>query len=169
MNGAEAMRASFAGAHNWYNGTVADVTEEQSKSLPPGVVHPIGELAAHILNTEDSMIAMAKAQPTIWESEGWGAKLGIDTMFMHGGSNEVARATRVNVADLAEYGQKVFANTDAYLASLTDADLDREIEVLGSKMKAGDFLGGILLGNTYAHVGEISALKGLHGAKGYPF
>jgi len=36
-------------------------------------------------------------------------------------------------------------------------------------MSMGTFLTTLLLGNTYAHMGEISALKGLLGSKGYPF
>lgn len=167
MNGVQAMQAAFAGAHNWFSGTVADVSDEQSKSVPPGVVHPIGELAAHVLHTEDGILAMIQGKPPIWEAEGYGAKLGLAMMAMH--DTMGARSYMVNVGDLAEYQQKVFASTNAYVASLTEADLDGEIELFGSKHKLGDFLTGILLGNTYVHTGEISALKGLHGAKGYPF
>ncbi|MFN8638296.1 MAG: DinB family protein [Dehalococcoidia bacterium] len=167
MNGPQAFAAAFAGGHMSFNGTVADVTEEQAKSLPPGVVHPIGELVAHVLHTEDVMINQLQGKPPIWESEAWGSRLGLGMMALH--DRETARAYQATPAQLAEYGQKVFANTDAYLAGLTDADLDREVNVIGRPQKVGEVLGGLVLGNTYAHTGEISALKGLHGAKGYPF
>jgi hypothetical protein len=36
-------------------------------------------------------------------------------------------------------------------------------------MTVYDVLSNFLVGNTLAHTGEISALKGLQGAKGYPF
>ncbi|MGE0228798.1 MAG: DinB family protein [Dehalococcoidia bacterium] len=167
MNGVQAFQASFGGAHNWFNGTVADVTEEQATSVPAGVAHPIGELAAHVLHSEDGAISMVTGEPTIWEAEGYGQKLGIEFVFSQ--DHEVARALRTTPAQLSEYAQKVFARTDAYLASLTDADLDREVNAFGQMMPLGQFLGAVLLGNTYAHTGEISALKGLHSAKGYPF
>jgi hypothetical protein len=167
MNAVQAFQAASACAHNWYSGTVADVTDEQATSVPAGVAHPIGELAAHILHSEDSAVAMATRKPPIWESQGYGERLGIQFVFSQ--DHAVARALKTSPAALAEYGAKVFANTDACLASLGDADLDREMDVFGQNMSVGAFLGGVLLGNTDAHVGEISALKGLHGAKGSPF
>ncbi len=36
-------------------------------------------------------------------------------------------------------------------------------------MKVADALSNALIGNNLAHTGEISALKGLQGAKGYQF
>lgn len=36
-------------------------------------------------------------------------------------------------------------------------------------MPLGQFLTGFVIANTYAHTGEIPALKGLQSAKGYPF
>ncbi|MSQ15433.1 MAG: hypothetical protein EXR50_06175 [Dehalococcoidia bacterium] len=74
---------------------------------------------------------------------------------------------------MAEYAKVVFANTDSFLGSLKDSDLEREIDLLQfgfpNNMTMGAFLGQMLLGNTYAHTGEISALKGVMSMKGYPF
>ena len=170
MNGVEVFRTAFGGAHNWFNGTVADVSDAQANSVPPGIVHPIGELAAHILHSEDGLLSVIRGTRPIWETDGYGDKLGLAMMM--GQDNEVARAYRVSPAQLTEYASKVFAQTDAYLASLTDADLDREVDLTPAgmgKMPLAAFLATALLGNTYAHTGEISALKGLHGEKGYPF
>ena len=55
----------------WYEATIADVTAEQANHLPPGVPHPIGELAAHILHTEDGMINMViLGKQMVWERDG---------------------------------------------------------------------------------------------------
>ena len=65
-----------------------------------------------------------------------------------------------------------FAKTDAYLGSLTDADLERELDLTAmgfGKLSLGALLGTAVLANTFAHTGEISALKGIQGSKGYPF
>jgi hypothetical protein len=74
---------------------------------------------------------------------------------------------------MSKYAEAVFANTDAFLDSLKDSDLEREVELvqfgLPNNMSLGTFLTTMLLGNTYAHTGEISSLKGWQGAKGYPF
>lgn len=74
---------------------------------------------------------------------------------------------------MAGYGRKVFENTEAFLTSLKDGDLDRELNLkqfgFPMDMTVGNFLSRMVLGNTYAHTGEISALKGTMGLKGYPF
>lgn len=171
MESIQAVKTAFAGAQGWYQGTVADVSAEQANAVPPGVTHPIGELMAHILHSIDGLVNMfCRGQQSLWEREGWGAKLGVPMML--GQETESARAFRVDPVQLTDYGNAVFAELQAYLDTLAPSDLDREIDMTAAglgKMPLGAFLLNPLLGNTFAHTGEISALKGLHGAKGYPF
>jgi hypothetical protein len=156
----------------WFQGTVADVTDEQANALPPGVAHPIGWLMAHIIQAEDFMInQVIRGKPPIWESEGWKDKVGGEMML--GESTEAARAYKCKVPEMKAYGEAVFANTNTTLGSLKEADLERELNLvpLGfpSNMSMGVFLTTMLVGNTYAHTGEISSLKGSLGKQGYPF
>jgi hypothetical protein len=172
MDGVASIRSAFAGAHDWYRGTVADVGPEQANHLPPGACHPIGALMAHILHSEDFMLNTAvRGEPTLWERDGWGAKLGGEMLLAQEAS--VSRAYTCDPQKLAEYAEAVFANTDAVLGGLTDAELDRELSLVRfgfpQDMSLGAFLTRMLLGNTYAHTGEISALKGCLSMKGYPF
>jgi hypothetical protein len=169
MNGIQTVIAAVKASHDWFNGTVADVTHPQAIALPAGVTHPIGELITHILNSEDGTIhSMAQGKPTIWERDGWGKKLGVANMMFH--DNRGARAFKVDPASLVDYQKAVQAATVKYLGGLKDADLDRLVDAgpLGKVPLGGLLLNG-MVGNTFAHTGEISALKGLHGAKGYPF
>src|SRR5439155_21895298 len=77
MDGVAVLRSAFAGAHGWSLGTVADVGAEQANTGRPGIAPPIGALIAHILHTEDFMFNTAvRDQATLWERDGWGAKLG---------------------------------------------------------------------------------------------
>jgi hypothetical protein len=155
----------------WFDGTVADVTQEHADHVPEGVAHPIGELIAHVLHTEDFMVNTAiLGKPTLWESAGWGERLGVPMVV--GQETAAARAYRADKAALLEYGSAVHEATRAYLSSLTDADLDRELDLthIGmDKYSLGHFLTTMVLGNNFAHTGEISALKGTLGLKGYPF
>lgn len=167
----QTIRDAFDGSHNWYQGTVADVTEEQAHALPPGTAHPIGALALHILNSEDAMInGSVLGQQPIWFRDGWGEKLGVPALLRQ--DNETARGVRVTPAALQEYAQAVYANTAEFFGGLTPADLDERMIDMGGgmdPMPLGKFLTQALLGNNYAHTGEISALKGVLGSKGYPF
>jgi hypothetical protein len=170
VNAVDVLRAAFGGAHHWYEGTVADVTAEQANHLPPGIAHPIGSQMAHILHSEDTLVGMLNGQPTLWESQGWGEKLGLPMLGTQ--TTEGSRAFRCDPSQLSDYGRAVFARTDDYLASLSPEDLDRPLDLSSwgiGTIPVGQFLTTMLLGNTYAHTGEISALKGTMGLKGYPF
>ena len=170
MNAIEVLRSAFGGAHHWYNGTVAGLTAEQANAVPAGIAHPIGSQMAHLLHSEDGMIGMLAGQPPLWESQGWGEKLGLPMLM--GQTVEGSRAFQCEPAKLGDYCQAVFARSDAYLAGLSEADLDRAVDLSGwgmGSMSVGQILTTMLLGNTYAHTGEISALKGTLGLKGYPF
>jgi hypothetical protein len=111
---------------------------------------------------------MLQGQPSIWERDGWGEKLGVPNVARH--TQDVARGFKCDVAALKPYQEAVYASTQAYLDSLSDADLDRELEGPGGRpMTVADALTNALVGNVLAHTGEISALKGVQGAKGYAF
>ncbi|MBI4504819.1 MAG: DinB family protein [Chloroflexi bacterium] len=78
-----------------------------------------------------------------------------------------ARSVRVDLAALRQYGQAVYAASDEYLASLTDGDLTRVIDLsfagLGQQTLAWVLAAGVV-GHTWSHLGEISTLKGLQPA-----
>ncbi len=170
MDSIALLKTALHASHQWYQGTVDGLTEAQANFVPSGTAHPIGELAAHILQAEDGMINMLQGQPPLWVSDGWGQRLGLPMVMQQ--TTEAARAFRCLPADLAEYAQAVYANTDAFLASLQPADLDRDVDLSAmgiGTVKMGYVLTGMLLGNNFAHTGEISALKGVQGLRGYPF
>jgi hypothetical protein len=68
-----------------------------------------------------------------------------------------------------EFAKAVYANTDAYLATLSDADLERKIQGPAGETTLGWFLTTILATHFPGHAGEIAALKGVQGMKGLPF
>ena len=169
MVGVQALTAAVKASHEWFNGTVADVTAAQANWLPAGTAHPIGELMAHVVQSEDGIVnGMVQGKQPIWDRDGWGKKLGIPNMMMH--DNKGARSFRCDPKSLSEYTKAVQSSTIQYLSSLKPADLNRIVEggPIG-KMPVAGVLTMLLVGNTFAHTGEISALKGVQGAKGYPF
>jgi hypothetical protein len=171
MDGVGAIKSGFQGAHMWYQGTVGDVTQEQANTQPQGGGLPIGATMAHVLHSEDFMVnQVIRGQTPLWEN-GWKAKVGGEMVLDI--NPDAARQTTYSLPALMEYGQAVFANTESFISGIKDSDLERELELkpLGfpSNMGMGAFLTQMLLGNTYAHTGEISFIKGMLGAKGFPF
>lgn len=172
MNAIDVLKMAYAGSHQWYEGTIADLAPDAANSVPPGEAQPIGYVAAHILHCEDVMInSVIQGKPSIWERDGWGAKTGISSLALDQ-PNEQARAYRCDPLKLQAYAADVFKSTEAYFDSLRGEDLDKDVDLSAANMGTmglGQFLLTMLLGNNYAHTGEISALKGTLGSKGYPF
>jgi hypothetical protein len=78
--------------------------------------------------------------------------------------DEWARGVKVDLPALHAYSQAVFAASDEYMATLNDEALDQSM----GQYTLGSFL-SVLVSNVNWHTGEIACLKGLQGAKGYPF
>ncbi len=71
---------------------------------------------------------------------------------------------------MQEYAKAVFAATDAYMATLSDTDIEREVDLGGwGKKTVAELLYSFIIGHTNNLSGELSALKGVHSLKGYPF
>jgi len=69
-----------------------------------------------------------------------------------------------------EYGKAVYTATDAYIAGLSDADLERKVDTrLIGEQTVAFVLGTFVAWHVANHCGEIAALKGVQGLKGLPF
>lgn len=172
MDGVSALKQQIKTSHDIVEGTVADVTKEQADNIPGGKAHPIGATYAHILISEDFIVNMiCKGSQPLLMGE-WAGKTGASEPPPPPGGDVFAWANRVKIDldALRKYGQAVYTNTEAYLDSLKPEDLDREMEVPGfGKGTLSYYIGIGALIHPANHVGEISALKGIQGAQGYPF
>ena len=85
---------------------------------------------------------------------------------------EWARRVQVDLPAARQYAQAVYASTDEYLAGLSDESLDQVLDLsakgFGAKPVAWVF-SALVISHLNNMAGEISALKGVQGAKGYPW
>jgi hypothetical protein len=152
-------------------GTMADVAAEHAHWAPPGKALPIGALYIHVLTAEDFFIqSLLKGGAPLWDST-WKSTMGLSEPRPPRGQpwEDWARRVRIEMPKLRDYAKAVYAATDAYVDGLGEADFAKEIEFNGAKMPVGRFLLGVLCTHCANHAGEISALKGFQGLKGYPF
>ena len=81
---------------------------------------------------------------------------------------EEANSTVLALAPVLEYAEAVRNATDAYLARLTDDELDRQVSFFGSESSVAGVLVRFVA-HTAGHAGEIAAVKGMQGLQGLPF
>lgn len=150
--------------------TIADLTSEQLHAIHEGAT--IGSPASIYVHTtwvQDLFInKFLRGEATVFDAQGWGEKLpGVDP---HAGSSlEWAKSVKVtDPAALMAYAAAVRANAADYVASLSDDDLDTDVEFfMGPTARITVLL--IMLWDTANHTGEIAALRGVSGLQGLPF
>jgi hypothetical protein len=150
---------------------MAGVTPEQAQFVPPGKAHSVGASYAHTVLGEDFLVSQFVAgQPPLCFGE-WAGRLGLSDMPPFGDWADWATKVQVDLPTFRTYAQAVYANSEAMLASVTEDDLARPLDLtaLGLGNQTVGFLLGAVIGNVFAHCGEISAIKGVQGLKGYPF
>jgi hypothetical protein len=166
------LRQQFKTGHHFLKGTMEGVTSEMAHWTPLGKAQPLGANYAHILISEDFLInGLLKGAVPLLAST-WAGKVGVSILPPQAPPwNNWAGQVQVELEALRDYGQAVYEATDNYLASLSDEDLDRSLDLsaVGFGQQALGWFLGILIFNVHTHTGEIACLKGLQGAQGYPF
>lgn len=172
------LRRQIADARQWLEGTMADVTAGQAHWAPPGTALPIGATYAHVVVGQDGAVnGMLKGTAPLFASV-FAGSTGLSELPPGPKPGkpgfpdwtEWSRRVRVDLGAFSVYAKAVFDATDAWLATLSDEDLDRPVDLsaLGMGVSTVEFLlNNAVLGNALAHCGEVSCLKGLQGGRGY--
>ena len=174
MEAIDLVRQQYKQAHGLLEATMKDVTAEQAHWAPPGVANPLGASYIHVVSAEDALVNGMVRKQALLAATSFAGKIGTSEPPPGPGPGLDAWARRVKV-DLDQargYAEAVYAATDEYLASLSSADLDTPMDMSGFGMgeqPRSTLLAGIIIQHINNHLGEISCLKGLQGAKGYPF
>jgi hypothetical protein len=172
------LRYQFQFARQTLEATLETVTAEQADYRPSGRANSISANLAHVVLRQDLCVnALLKGSAPLALSS-WAGRTGISEPAI-GPTPEAPRfaddhdwAQRVNVdlPMLRGFVSVVFRTTDEYLATLCESDLDRLVDVsmLGYGHQPISYLLNANLANANHHCGEISFVKGLCGAQGYP-
>lgn len=173
MNAIELYRNLMRNAHEFLEGTMADVTPEQLTWDPAGKAFSIGANYAHVLTSEDMGIQVLLRGKDPLAATTWAGKMGASEMPPLGPGGDLkawSRQAKLDLAALRRYGQAIYQTTDEYVASLEPEDLGRPLDLsrLGFGQQSVLFVLTALLANASLHTGEISCLKGVQHAKGYP-
>ncbi len=166
------LRQQLAGYHDILEQTIADCPQDAlDKNLPGATITSIGSIYAHLVFSEDGIVhGMLQGKAPIYKAQNWASRTSIQMPEPGGFSPEWARTVRMKLPAFREYAKTVYAESDAYVAGLSDADLERKVQTgfIGEQTVAF-VISNILGWHAAQHTGEIAALKGVQGLKGLPF
>ena len=153
---------------------MADVTADVAARLPTGTANPVGACYMHVLHSEDRLINRPRfrdAQPLYTTT--WAGRNGADPLEPDSGGGDIGdwyRSVRIDLAAAREYGKAVYAMSEEWVGSLTDDQVSAELD-LGpfGRHSLAYWIGFFLVTHCSHLTGEISAVKGTFGLKGYPF
>jgi hypothetical protein len=171
MNTVSPLKEGIQWAHELLEMVTADVTPEQAHWQPPGIANPLGAIYAHAVLAQDAVVnGMLKGSAPLFAGD-WAGKTGVpNPQFQL--DLEWARTLELDLPAFREYAQAVYTATNDYLSSLAADDLSREIDLtnMGLGQRSLSWcLNALVISHVNNMIGEISCLKGLQGAKGYPF
>jgi hypothetical protein len=173
MNTVDSLQYAVGNAFGILGQVTADLTQEQADWTPPGIANPIGATYWHILSGADFVVhKWCQGTEPLSETGGWLEKALTVAVPEpeHGGDYfTYMRTIRVDLPALHEYGKAVAEATHGWLAHITPEDLVRKLETPIGELTLGQMLETFVVWHINAHCGEIAALKGCQGAKGYPF
>ena len=172
----ELLRRIVRDARQVLDGTIADVTQAQVDFIPPGIANPLGATYAHVVCSEDMVVQGMFRQSAPLFASSWAARTGLsEPMPLPGPDwpNYAAwtRRVKVDLAGVRAYAQAVAAETDSWIAGLSDSELDRPIDLTGAGLGQHTLDSAIALlvaNHLGTETGEIAVLKGIQGARGYP-
>jgi len=171
MNTVELLQFSLKNAIDILDGVTSDLTQEQADWQPPGTAISIGTLYWHMMSGTDHVVhGWGLDQPPLSQSAGWEEKVVRSTEPAEEGDHAATlREVCIDLPAMHDYARAVSDAAQSWLGSLTAQDLERELETPLGELNVGQMLETFVVWHISAHAGEISALKGCQGARGYPF
>ncbi len=160
------LKEQMQALHGTLEAAIADCPAESlTKKLPGSTINSIGAIYAHTIFGEDGLLnGFVRGQAPVYMAGGWAEKIGLE---MPQGSMEPDWTVELDVDMFREYAAAVYKETDDYLSTVSEADLDRVVDAgFAPPMPVRSFIANLLAWHVATHQGEISALKGVQGLNG---
>ena len=166
MTPAELLQDHFTRTVESADAVLDGLTEEQLAHRPTPEANSIGWLVWHLARVQDDHVAAAAGLEEVHSAQGFVQRFGLpfeahDIGYGHT-TDDVAKV-RADAALLGDYLHAVHAQTLAWLATLTPADLDRVVDehwdppvTLGARLVS-------VVNDDTQHVGQAAYVRGLLG------
>ena len=180
MDPVSLLRMQLENAHQTLEGTLGDISQEDAHKEPGGRAFKVAALYGHVVCSEDMIINGMLRRAAPLHASSWAGRTGFSqvmpapTTDVQGGWADAhdrwARELRIELTQARAYAQAVQADALEYVSSLAPEDLGRTLELTFlPPTPLGMVVTMFVVGHYYALAGEMSAVKGVIGLKGYPF
>jgi hypothetical protein len=164
MNGSAYAALALRETFNLMNAASEGMDEAQYNWAPGGTCNSVAKSHVHAATSMDFFInAIAQGKPLLWTERGAKAGLPGNPMEIWGFGGTIPMDT---INAYSNEMQKIVLD---YVGSLSDADLDREIDTQFFGKKSLGWIIQLVGLHCAGHTGDISAVKGMQGLKGLPF
>lgn len=165
MNAIDVLTDGFSRVRDGAHAAVADLTADQLAWRADPAANTVAWLVWHLTRVQDDHVAGVAGSPQVWTGQGFAGRFALpfdDAEIGYGqDAADVAAVRPASPAPLTGYLDAVHARTGEYLATLTDADLDRVVDAdwdppvtLGVRLVS-------VLNDDLQHVGQAALLRGL--------
>jgi hypothetical protein len=151
---------------------LSGLAEDDLNHQPCSDCNSMGWLAWHLTRVQDDHVADLMGEEQLWIRDGWHARFNRapepkDIGWGHS-SEDVSAFRSPDVTTLLEYHRAVLERTKRYIATLSPADLDRELNepwfqplpTVGVRLVS-------VMSDSLQHAGQIAYLRGLLKGKGW--
>ncbi len=164
---------SIALARNWsmVDNAIQSLSDDDLTQQPNDQSNSVAWLLWHMNRVVDNMIhTRLQSKRQLWVLDGWHQKFGMgddESDFGMGWTAEQVAAWKAPARDvLLGYYEAMKASAKDYLASLSDAELDKSVMVGNESRGVSDLL-GVLVYDNVVHGGQIAYLRGFYGGMGW--
>lgn len=143
---------------------VLDGITQEELARAAGGNNPVGWLVWHTARVQDAQVAEVAGHEQVWTAQGWARQFALpfdDAATGYGQSAQEVAQVRADGDLLAGYLSAVAEASDAYLATLTDEDLD---EIVDDRWDPPVTLAVRLVSvaaNDLQHLGQAAYLRGI--------
>jgi len=164
MKAIDYARTHVEGALDFLATCAKDMDEAQYNHKPDGKCNPAAKLHAHALSGADFFVtALLAGQPSKWPDFASQTGLPENAMEIWGSDATISPSV------MQAYAEAIKGPILEYIDTLSDEDLDREIDTRFAGTQTIAWVLQLVGSHTVGHAGEISAVKGTQGLQGLPF
>ncbi len=167
MTSADLLADGFGRIHGLVHTVVDGLDTDELAARVDPAANSIAWLVWHLTRIQDDHVAAVAGTEQAWTAGGWYDRFGLPfdpADHGYGHTTEQVAAVRVPGELLAGYHAAVHANTDAYVRTLVDGDLDRVVDTswdppvtLGVRLVS-------VVSDDLQHAGQAAYVRGLLGS-----